>query len=155
MTYSEMDQMIGDSLRSLEGGLERKPLRSYILACQYDKQSFDTDSDVQRPFLDNESLSPEMRARYGVWLEGWRNKFLAVKSRARRLMTNEQALDADFFLAYKRQQERLDGCIRQLAELEKEFGRPVTAERLAGQKEQNRARYNAIGRKAFDDWTVE
>ncbi len=155
MTYSDMDQMIGDMFRSLESGVERKPFRSYILACQHDKQSFDADSDVQKSFLAEASLSPETRARYRVWLEGWRNKFLAVKHRARRLMTTQQAQDADFFLEYKRQQERLDGCIRQLTELEKEFGRPVTTEVLAGQKEQNRARYNDVGRSAFDDWTME
>jgi len=155
MTYSDMDQMMSDNLRSLESRVEREPLFSYILACKYDKESLDPDSDVPRSFLADESLSPETRVRYRAWLAGWRNRFLAVKNRARQLMTHEQAQDADFYLGYKRQQERLDGCIRQLAELEKEFGRPVTTEGLAGQKEQNRARYNAVGRKTFDDWTVE
>ncbi|MGO8837629.1 MAG: hypothetical protein ACLQAH_13530 [Limisphaerales bacterium] len=150
-----MDQMVRDQLRSLESKVERKPLHVYILACQHIKQVFEADSDQNRTFLADESLSPEKRSFFLACLDGWRGKFLAIKNRALKLMTKEQAQDAGFYLDYKRQQERLDGCIRQLAELEKEFGRPVTSEGLAGQKEQNRAKYNAIGRKAFDDWTVE
>jgi len=141
-SFTQMNLVLEQKFAPLERDLNREPVNTYVLAHIYAEAVF------QEPAR---SLSAESQKP----LLEWKHKFLALHRRARALMNRQQIADADLFLDYENQQKRLNEVLQRLLDLEKELGEPVTVEALTRRKEQNRARYNTIGKVVFTDWEMK